>query len=472
MRLFCLFLSLGLHAVLVGALSLILTVSPPERVPPTVPVYEVELVELYPKAKDKTTRPKTVSNVPKPNSSPERLKPRQKEIDGLPPPARQAGNRKKIKTVAISEHTKENGDLHLKQGSTFRIRSRNGSISEVTITDNWRTLGMRALAVRTFTEEEYVAHYEISPGRFASIIDGREEYGRLLLFDSKTGMLRPLKRFSRMIYTYSLSNAADSPVQGSVTFLTSKEHTPDVPAPSRILWQDGTRDAYFGTKLYFSEEETVVGNVGEEYSGRLIMPPDQGPHPVVIIFSGKDGGPFCLSRNFGQVLASLGVAAFIPTPRAHESTGANTGNSGTEAKGKDVLAALRFLKTNENIDPARIGLWGRDGGVTAVIRAASLEDSPAFLVISYSDADSEPPPSFRELHSIHIPALWLFTGGDALRNTLRELTAKEGKNFTVFLLPIARGTGTGLEHDVQSKWMTRFSVPCAQQAATWIHALR
>jgi dipeptidyl aminopeptidase/acylaminoacyl peptidase len=55
---------------------------------------------------------------------------------------------------------------------------------------------------------------------------------------------------------------------------------------------------------------------------------------------------------------------------------------------RDALACVRRLKTQPEIDPRRVGLWGISQGGWITPLAAGLDDAPAFIINSLGPATS------------------------------------------------------------------------------------
>jgi pimeloyl-ACP methyl ester carboxylesterase len=125
----------------------------------------------------------------------------------------------------------------------------------------------------------------------------------------------------------------------------------------------------------YAEEDVQFDNAGAmlTLAGTLTMPKSGVPHPAVVLISGS--GP--QDRNeevFGHkpflVLADYltrrGVAVLRFDDRGVGKSGGDRETATSEDFSTDVIAAVEFLKTRDEIDPLRIGLVGHsEGGIIA-----------------------------------------------------------------------------------------------------------
>jgi len=140
----------------------------------------------------------------------------------------------------------------------------------------------------------------------------------------------------------------------------------------------------------YNEEEVAYENeeAGVKLAGTLTTPRSEGPFPAVILITGSGQQnrdeeilghrPFLVLSDY---LTRRGIAVLRVDDRG---VGGSTGNSSqatSEDFAGDVLAGIEFLKSREEIDPARIGLIGHsEGGLIAPIVAVESPDV-AFIVL-------------------------------------------------------------------------------------------
>ncbi len=280
------------------------------------------------------------------------------------------------------------------------------------------------LGYYTYTIEQYVGQYAYGDGDTVSIIDARDTpYGRLLFYDSRTGIFRDLKQFGRYIYSYGPAFGQDEPVVGSLVFLANGD---DI---SRILWMHGGKEAaQFPNKIFFAEKSVTFSRGATDLAGTLILPPGEGPFPAVVWVAGGVCAPRKLAEGLARQLAGQNVAVLLFDPRG---CGQSEGEAGSDKDlARDALAAVAFLRKQPRIDPGRVGLFARDAGVNAALEAAAEtgRGAPAFLVAAISSQDATPRPaslSAESLRSMAAPSLWLYAGPDPKRTWAEDLVLLE-----------------------------------------------
>jgi uncharacterized protein len=119
-------------------------------------------------------------------------------------------------------------------------------------------------------------------------------------------------------------------------------------------------------------------------AGTLVRPLSPGPHPAVVLVhgSGPAGRTDDRYRSYGTFYARHGIAALIYDKRPGYE------NSTFDDLANDAAAAMRFLKTRSDVDPARIGLHGFSQGGWLAPLAASRTEGVAFLILQVGPAVS------------------------------------------------------------------------------------
>ncbi|MHC4533645.1 MAG: alpha/beta hydrolase family protein [Planctomycetota bacterium] len=137
----------------------------------------------------------------------------------------------------------------------------------------------------------------------------------------------------------------------------------------------------------YIQEEVVFSNKDVTLAGTLTLPRTSGRHPAVVLLHGS--GP--LNRNqevfdmkpfwiIADHLTRRGVAVL-----RYDSRGVG-GSSGAPYQftlgdvAEDALAAIRYLKTRNDINPAQIGLCGQSQGAIVAPLAASRSEDVAFVI--------------------------------------------------------------------------------------------
>lgn len=302
----------------------------------------------------------------------------------------------------------------------------------------------------TYTTEEFVGQYLTADGLHSvSIVDARDTpHQALLIHDSKSGLLRRLKKFGKYVYTYGPSLNQDEPVEGSVTFLADGDHI------HRIIWMGKDGQAQFPTKIHFREEAVRFKSRGLRLTGTLVRPPGPGPHPAVVYLPGRGCAPPKMAQAFARTLGEQDLAVLVFKDRECVQGQTLPQDQGLALAAEDALAGLRLLKKIDGLDPSRLGFWGSGEGSLAALRAAASDDSgrrdkrgdTAFVVCALSAKDSGlPAPERSDLAATKAPCLWLFSGENpGLRwrgylDLVDDLRDREMKPFTVVLMPEEAG---------------------------------
>ena len=128
------------------------------------------------------------------------------------------------------------------------------------------------------------------------------------------------------------------------------------------------------------EEEVSFTNGDTTLSGTLLLPPNEGPHPAVVLIHGSTSNLRSQSRTMADFFALNGVAALIYDKRGSGNSTGNWRKSGFDALADDALAGLELLKSRPDINSHQIGLWGASQGGWIVGLAASRSTDVAFII--------------------------------------------------------------------------------------------
>ena len=139
----------------------------------------------------------------------------------------------------------------------------------------------------------------------------------------------------------------------------------------------------------YAAENVTFPNAGAgiTLAGTLTLPVGAGPFPAVVLLTGSgaqdrdetvfDHKPFAV---WADVLTRRGIAVLRYDDRGVGGSGGGTTEDTSADFAADAAAAIAFLRTRPEIDPARIGLMGHsEGGMTAPL--AVFEGAPAAFVV-------------------------------------------------------------------------------------------
>ncbi len=140
----------------------------------------------------------------------------------------------------------------------------------------------------------------------------------------------------------------------------------------------------------YYEEDVVFKNIEAkiELAGTLTLPNKNEKFPVVILISGS--GPQDRDESFmghkpflvlSDHLTKQGIGVLRFDDRGHGKSTGDFGNATTKDFSKDVLSAIAYLKTRNDVDIKNIGLIGHsEGGIIAPLAANNSKDV-AFMVL-------------------------------------------------------------------------------------------
>jgi len=140
----------------------------------------------------------------------------------------------------------------------------------------------------------------------------------------------------------------------------------------------------------YYEEEVVFENIEAKISlaGTLTLPNKNGKFPVAILISGS--GPQDRDESFmghkpflvlSDYLTRQGIGVLRFDDRGVGKSTGDFGIATTEDFSKDVLSAIAYLKTRNDVDVKNIGLIGHsEGGIIAPLAANNSKDI-AFMVL-------------------------------------------------------------------------------------------
>lgn len=473
MRALCFLLSLGMHVGVV-CLGLYLAALFPYVPVAGEPVYEVDLVRMAPepapappppppapeparparKASPPPSSPKVPAPGPRvraappqPPVSPSAAAPvsATESAESAPVAASRTvfprmdpnvGLLKQVQAMNATAAPAENLPVAVERDGGIRVT---GTYGFATFAD---TFGLDQCGADTFEPEDYFGHYRVGAEGFASVIDGREEFGSFLFYDSRNGMLRRLTRVSKMIFTYGPSFSAAEPVVGSVTILPKKDRYEDenVKKPNQLIWLPDVPPMRYGTMVEFARREVRIPCDGGDLPGTLILRPEGRDAPGVVLAFCTGCVPRAEALGFARALALHGLAVLVydARPCREEIPG---GEQGLRMLAEDARAAVRFLRGELGVASARVGLWGKDAGAPVALAAASGEPGADFLVLTRTPPgegrEVPPPPPIRE---VRVPTLWLFAGPEPETLWSEHVRAVErgkalGLEFKSVLLP-------------------------------------
>ena len=140
---------------------------------------------------------------------------------------------------------------------------------------------------------------------------------------------------------------------------------------------------------YHEEEVHFTNNTADvTLAGTFTSPKTNKKHPVVILITGS--GPQDRDQTFvghktflvlADYLTKRGIAVLRYDDRGTSESTGTFSTATTEDFANDVVAAINYLKTRNDIDTKNIGLIGHsEGGIIAPLAANKTKDDIAFII--------------------------------------------------------------------------------------------
>ncbi len=227
--------------------------------------------------------------------------------------------------------------------------------------------------------------YRTDDARAISISIAEPNFGStpptLRLTEFPTGRVRNLHERSELSYFAGPALEERSPVQLRIDFEPGTGGLVD----SLAMTEGGT--VLRATRIQFPQAETVVFRSGvAELEGTLSLPSRGGEqHPAVVLVHGS-GKATRDTPGFGELANFLvleGFAVLRYDKRGWgESTYGETVYPFLDDLARDAAAAVRYLRSRGEIDPARVGLVGfSEGAWVAGITSSYMPRDVAFVAL-------------------------------------------------------------------------------------------
>ena len=115
--------------------------------------------------------------------------------------------------------------------------------------------------------------------------------------------------------------------------------------------------------------------------GTVVSPEEAGSYPAVVLVHGAGGGQRSGLIELAERFADAGIVVLVYDKRTVGYSAVTNRDFGLLAE--DALVAVRLLRQREEVDPARVGLWGisEGGGWVVPIAASRAPDEVGFVVL-------------------------------------------------------------------------------------------
>lgn len=138
------------------------------------------------------------------------------------------------------------------------------------------------------------------------------------------------------------------------------------------------------------EQRPVLFSVeGVNVRGVLYLPGAGGPLPCVVMANGFSGTMDWILPSFAEKFSSAGIAVLLFDYRhLGESDGEPRQLVDIDKQRADLRAAIELARSQPNIDPERIALWGTSLGGSHVVEVASEDPRIAAVVLNMPALDA------------------------------------------------------------------------------------
>ena len=138
------------------------------------------------------------------------------------------------------------------------------------------------------------------------------------------------------------------------------------------------------TRHKFYREERITFKNGEvTLAGTLLLPLENMPAlPAIVFTHGGAAEARSSNKDWALLFVRRGIAALIYDKRGVGESSGDWRNANLDDLADDALAAVRFLKTQKEIDSRRIGVAGHSQGGTIAPLAAVKSKDVAFVISS------------------------------------------------------------------------------------------
>lgn len=249
----------------------------------------------------------------------------------------------------------------------------------------------------------HVAAYRLDDGRLVDIAPLADGGLRWRAMDGRTGKLQQ----DEAGHWRGTIGWTDRPDPTNVQLGTCEQS---------VMTLEGRR----GQRLSFAATETRFRGHGETLSGRLVMPPGNGPVPIAVLVHGSEAHSARTFNYFQRLLPANGIGVFVYDKRG---TGDSTGKYSQDFHllADDAVAALKEARRLAGARAGRVGFSGGSQAGWIIPLAASRSDAD-FAAVAYGLADT---PLAEDRAQVQLDLIAAGHGADVLVKA-REVTDATG----------------------------------------------
>jgi pimeloyl-ACP methyl ester carboxylesterase len=232
----------------------------------------------------------------------------------------------------------------------------------------------RVMPLSSHERATYYGAYEVEPDYVVSIFDYADSYPRFI--DYRSGQQSTLYPVGRDVFVSGPGQTTAYPHAYTFRFFRD--------AGGRLngfSWVESkSEQEHIGQRAPFVEVPLTCAHDSVTLGGTLIRPKGSGKYPTIVIAPGDFGSSRDQLKGYAFQFVRLGMAALVFDSRgAGGSTGPLASSSFGDLAG-DVLAWVDLLRKRQDIDPAKVGVFGFSNSAWTVTLAASRSKDVAFLI--------------------------------------------------------------------------------------------
>jgi hypothetical protein len=132
--------------------------------------------------------------------------------------------------------------------------------------------------------------------------------------------------------------------------------------------------------LPYKVEDVRFQSGGVTLAGTLRLPLSGGMHSALFLLQGSGGADRDAESFYADHFARHGIATLVYDKRGVGDSTGNWETASFDDFAGDALAGVRYLQSRKEINPKRVGLYGRSHGAMVAPLAASRSNDVAFIV--------------------------------------------------------------------------------------------
>jgi uncharacterized protein len=223
---------------------------------------------------------------------------------------------------------------------------------------------------------DYAGYYRWESGELLYLQPWGELAGRTqLVAVDASGEVRTLYNIARDTFFASSAAAISSPVESRVIFQRTGGEV------SAVTWRRGENAPRIARRARIERREEARFTNGDiQLAGTLISPATPGRHPAIVLVHGSGAEDREYLLPLAHFLVERGIALFGYDKRGVGGSSGDWRVANYEDLASDVVAAVRYLESRDDMDAKQIGLlgWSQAGWVMPL--AASRTSNIAFLI--------------------------------------------------------------------------------------------